>query len=80
LNDLKEVAGHICMKAQVEDLSKIRKLQHGLLKISFQAGPERLWGFPGMILELDINDGAVTVVATKIEFKKVDKELEPLKN
>ena len=32
-----------------------------------------------MILELDINDGAVTVVASKIEFKKVDKELEPPK-
>jgi GLPGLI family protein len=37
------------------------------------------FGTPGMILELDINDGAVTVVATKIEFKKVDKELEPPK-
>jgi GLPGLI family protein len=37
LNDLKEVAGHICMKAQVEDLSKIRRLQHGLHKISFSS-------------------------------------------
>lgn len=80
LNDLKEVAGHICMKAQVEDPIKNQKITAWFAQdLPSQAGPERLWGLPGMILELDINDGAVTVVATKIEFKKVDKELEPPK-
>ena len=44
--------------------------------IPVNAGPERLYGLPGLILELDINDGAVTVIASKIENKKLTTELD----
>ena len=39
------------------------------------AGPERYFGLPGVILELDINDGAVLMEATKVELKPVANQL-----
>ncbi|MDR6560946.1 MULTISPECIES: GLPGLI family protein [unclassified Arcicella] len=76
LNDIKEVAGHICMKAMIEDPIKNQKIIAWFAQdIPINAGPERLWGLPGLILELDINDGTVTIIASKIEFKKLNQEL-----
>ncbi|MEA5256230.1 GLPGLI family protein [Arcicella aquatica] len=76
LNDIKEVAGHICMKAMIEDPIKNQKIIAWFAQdIPLNAGPERLWGLPGLILELDINDGTVTIIASKIEFKKLNQEL-----
>jgi GLPGLI family protein len=80
LNDLKEVAGHICMKASVEDTLKKQKIIAWFAQdIPSNTGPERLCGLPGMILAIDINDGALTIEASKIEFKKLTQELAPLK-
>ena len=77
LNDIKDVAGHICMKAMVEDTIKKQKIIVWFAQdIPVNAGPERLYGLPGLILELDINDGAVTVIASKIESKKLTTELD----
>ncbi|MFC0186534.1 GLPGLI family protein [Pseudarcicella hirudinis] len=77
LNDLKDVAGHICMKAMVEDTVKKQKIIAWFAQdIPLNAGPERLYGLPGMILELDINDGAVIIEATKIELKKLGNEMD----
>lgn len=77
LNQLKDIAGHVCMKAETEEPVKGQKLTAWFaddLPVSF--GPERSFGLPGIILELDINDGDVVVTATKIELKKLtDKEL-----
>jgi GLPGLI family protein len=42
--------------------------------IPVQAGPERFFGLPGLILELDVNDGDVTIIASKVEFKKLTNE------
>lgn len=76
LNDIKEVAGHICMKAMVEDTIKKQKIIAWFAQdIMSNAGPERLWGLPGLILELDINDGTVMIEASKIEFKKLNQEM-----
>jgi GLPGLI family protein len=76
LNDIKEVAGHICMKAMVEDTIKKQKIVAWFAQdIMLNAGPERLWGLPGLILELDINDGTVLIEASKIEFKKLNQEM-----
>jgi GLPGLI family protein len=77
LNDIKDVAGHICMKAMIQDTVKKQKIVAWFAQdIPVNAGPERLYGLPGLILELDINDGAMTIEATKIENKKLTTELD----
>lgn len=77
MNDMKEVAGHVCMNAYWEDTLKQQKiLVWFALDIPVSAGPERLCGLPGLILEADVNDGGMLITADKIEMKKLTKELE----
>lgn len=77
LNDIKDVAGHICMKAMMQDTIKKQKIVAWFAQdIPINAGPERLYGLPGLIMELDINDGAMIVEATKIEPLKSTSEME----
>jgi GLPGLI family protein len=76
-NDLKEVAGHICMKAFIEDTLKQQKIVAWFAQdIPLNAGPERFHGLPGMIMEIDINDGALNIAANRIDYKKLTTELE----
>lgn len=76
LNQIKEVAGYVCMKAITEDKIKGQKVVAWFTgDIPVSDGPETLWGLPGMILEMDVDDGTVMVTATSVEFKKLDKEL-----
>lgn len=77
LNQIKDVAGYICMKAVSEDTVKHQKITAWFTgDIPVSAGPERYYGLPGMILELEINDGDVVITASKVEFKKLEnKEL-----
>lgn len=76
LNDLKEVAGHLCMNAEWVDTLKEQKIVAWFaLDIPHPGGPERLCGLPGLILEADVNDGALIVSANKIESKKLSTEL-----
>jgi GLPGLI family protein len=77
LNDIKDVAGHICMKAMIQDTIKNQKIIAWFAQdIPINAGPERLYGLPGLIMELDINDGAVTIEATKIETPKITTQMD----
>lgn len=77
LNELKDVAGHICMKAITNDPVKKQKVIAWFAQdMPHNGGPERYYGLPGMILELDINDGAVVISAEKIEAKKLTNELD----
>jgi len=77
MNDMKEVAGHVCMNAFQEDTLKKQKiLVWFALDIPVSAGPERLGGLPGLILEADVNDGGMLVTADKIELKKLTTELD----
>ena len=72
LNDLKEVAGHICMKASWTDTLKQQKvIAWFAMDIPISAGPERFYGLPGLILEVDVNDGGMLVSADKIDLKKI---------
>lgn len=76
LNDMKEVAGHVCMNAVWEDtIKKQTIIVWFALDIPIPAGPERLCGLPGLILEADYNDGAKVVTADRITLKKLEKEL-----
>ncbi len=69
-NDLKEVAGHLCMKAYREDTTKMQKIVAWFaMDIPLAAGPERLGGLPGLILEVDINNGGMLITADRIELK-----------
>lgn len=77
LNDLKEVAGHLCMNASWEDTIKQQKIIAWFaLDIPHSGGPERLCGLPGLILEADVNNGAMVVSADRIEVKKLSNELD----
>ncbi len=76
LNDLKEVAGHLCMNASWEDTLKEQKIIVWFaLDIPHSGGPERLCGLPGLILEADVNNGAMVVSADRIQAKKLTTEL-----
>lgn len=77
LNDMKEVAGHLCMNASWEDTVKQQKIIAWFaLDMPNSAGPERLCGLPGLILEADVNNGAMILTANRIEAKKLTTELE----
>ncbi len=76
LNDMKEVAGHVCMNAIWEDTLKKQTITVWFaLDMPVPAGPERLCGLPGLILEADYNNGAQVITADRITLKKLDKEL-----
>ncbi|WP_128547897.1 GLPGLI family protein [Larkinella soli] len=80
LNQLKDIAGHVCMKAETDDPIKSQKITAWFAQdIPVSAGPEMYYGLPGLILELDINDGDVVVTATQVELKDVSKELAAVK-
>lgn len=69
LNEIKEVAGYICMKAEtintVKDQTIVAWFTDG---IAFYGGPEGYDGLPGTIMELDINNGAAVITATKVDL------------
>ena len=77
LNDMKEIAGHVCMNAFWNDTLKKQKITGWYaLDMPNGGGPERFFGLPGLILEVDINDGALLITADKIEKKKLTTELD----
>jgi GLPGLI family protein len=77
LNDIKEVAGHICMNASWNDtLKKQMVIAWFALDLPVSAGPEQFCGLPGLILEVNINDGAAIITADKIENKTLTTEFD----
>ncbi|HOV12284.1 MAG TPA: GLPGLI family protein [Bacteroidales bacterium] len=76
-NDLKEVSGHVCMNAALKDTLRGQKIVAWFaLDMPLQAGPDRFYGLPGMILEVDINNGAEVITAEKIEKVSLTNEFE----
>jgi len=72
LNQIKDISGHVCMMAETYDSIKSQKVIAWFAgDIPVQAGPENYYGLPGLILELDINDGALIITATNVEMKAV---------
>ncbi len=67
LNDIREIAGHICMSARFDDeLKGNTVIAWFALDLPYEIGPERYGGLPGMILEININDGAKVLTADTI--------------
>jgi GLPGLI family protein len=76
LNNLKEVAGHICMSAVWYDSIKYQRVEAWFaLDIPIASGPEMFGGLPGLILEININNGALVIEPVVIEMKNVAEEL-----
>ncbi|MCC6817146.1 MAG: GLPGLI family protein [Saprospiraceae bacterium] len=72
LNEIKEVAGYVCMKAETTDTIKNQKIVAWFSsEIPISLGPEGFNGLPGMILEIDKNDGQAVISATKIQLDSI---------
>ncbi|MFA5974522.1 MAG: GLPGLI family protein [Lentimicrobiaceae bacterium] len=77
MNDMKEVAGHICMNASLNDtLRKQNTIAWFALDMPVSAGPDRFFGLPGVILEVDVNNGALIMTADKIDLAPLTTELD----
>lgn len=71
--ETKAILGQMCLKATLQDTSAENKVAAWFTpNISIQSGPEGYGLLPGLILELDINDGETIVTASNIEWKKLD--------
>jgi GLPGLI family protein len=69
MNEIRDILGHMCMKAVSEDPIKGQKITAWFAAdIPVPTGPEELFGLPGLILAYDINDGMLIVEAEKIAF------------
>jgi GLPGLI family protein len=66
-DEIKEVLGHICMKAVSHDYIKKQQIVAWFaLDIEGPNGPDRYIGLPGLILEIDINNGAKVIKAMEV--------------
>ncbi|SDE10154.1 GLPGLI family protein [Dyadobacter soli] len=75
LNKIKEINGYLCMMAEAEDTVRNAKLTAWFANdLAFNAGPERYFGLPGLIMELNVNDGEVIFTAVKVEKKTLNDE------
>jgi GLPGLI family protein len=75
-NELKEVSGYICMKANVIDPVHGHSITAWFSQeLLVPAGPERYSGLPGLILELDYNDGALVITAQSVKIKTLEPNL-----
>jgi len=76
LNEIKEIEGYLCMKAETTDTVK-NQVIHAWFSdaINMSGGPEGYDGLPGMILELNINDDSAVITATDIQLETEDKKL-----
>lgn len=80
-DQIKEIAGHLCSKATTTDALKNQSITAWFAQdIPVPAGPERFYGLPGLIMELDINDGDVVIEATSVVMKPTANELKPPKS
>ena len=77
LNEMKEIAGHTCMNAYYKDTLRHQKVMAWYaLDIPLAGGPEGFFGLPGLILEVNVNDGALFLTAAKITPMKLTTELD----
>ncbi len=72
MNQIKEISGYMCMMAVTQDTIRNHKITAWFAdNIAVSSGPELYFGLPGMILELDINNGAVVTTAKVIKLRPV---------
>ncbi len=77
LNDMKEIAGHICMNAICKDTIKDNNIMAWFaLDWPQSIGPDEFGGLPGVILEININDGAMVISAEEIVLSEKMEEIQ----
>ena len=76
LNDIKEIQGFLCMKAETTDVIKGQTVHAWFTDgVNFFGGPEGYGGLPGLILELVFNDGDVVVTASSVSLEEAEIKL-----
>lgn len=76
IQETKEIAGYKCSKATFRNETNKQDIVAWYTDaIVCPSGPQNHWGLPGMILEIDINEGGTVITAKKVEFKSVEKEV-----
>ena len=75
--ETKKIAGYECTQASCKDTAqKIDVIAWFTMDLPMAAGPQTYGSLPGMILEVDSNNGEMLLSAKKIEFKKLkDKDI-----
>ena len=72
-SEIKDIQGYVCMSAEMRDTIKKQHIVAWFTdEIPISAGPEMLGGLPGVILEMEVNGGAVIVTATDIDLKPLE--------
>lgn len=76
--ETKQVLGYNCIKATTTDTVRKREITAWFTDaVALSSGPSQYGQLPGLILEVDINNGEIVISAKKVEFKKLKKgELE----
>lgn len=73
LNEIKEVAGYICMKAETTNEEKGQVIHAWFTDaIPFSGGPEGYGGLPGMIMEININEADAVITATEVNLEAAE--------
>jgi GLPGLI family protein len=76
MNKIKEINGYMCMMAVTEDTIKNQQITAWFAdNIPVSIGPELYGGLPGLILELDINEGDIVITAKKVEMKAITEDI-----
>jgi len=76
-NDMKDIAGHICMNASFYDTIKEKEvIAWFALDLPVPIGPNKYCGLPGMILEINEANGAVIYTATSVVLTNEKIEIE----
>jgi GLPGLI family protein len=76
-NDMKEIAGRICMNASWFDPIREKEVMAWFaLDLPIPIGPNRYCGLPGMILEVNEANGAVVYTATAVLLSEDKIEIE----
>lgn len=69
MNEIRDILGHMCMKAVTEDSLRNQKITAWFASdIPVSTGPEEQFGLPGLVLAYEVNDGMLVVEAEKITF------------
>lgn len=75
-NEIKDVNGYLCMKAETRDTVKNQTVVAWFTdQILTEAGPEAYFGLPGAIMELNINGGSATITAVSVRFSEEPREI-----
>jgi GLPGLI family protein len=73
--EIRQIQGITCKKATYQDAERKRNLTAWYAEsIYLSAGPDGYSGLPGVILELDSNNGELVATATKVELRKLTKD------